>query len=186
MRWATTTDENIIYGNGRAVRAIRRINADTRSIYARVAETYKGSTYLQNHIPQEIFTSGMLSALLTRDTYPAAPQRLSAAALMEIFAHGDAGHTALAVYNATLTSPLAFDDGGTPRATEQIIAELGLLWKRGRLLRYPQDRAALATLAVQQELPGVVLSLIGQTRPVISTFSREKRLEDAYQRGGNT
>ncbi len=184
MRWATIIDGTIIYGIGRAVRAARAENAETRAIVAKAEEVYAASPYTQRTIPQDIFIPGMISALLMCDAYPANPQPLSAFTMKELFAHGDAERKALTIYNAVLTSPLAFDDDGVPRNDQAIATELGLLWKQERLLRYPQDSAAVETLTVQQELPGALVERLGEQRHILPTFSREKRQEESYDARG--
>jgi|GEM_PF-5548539 len=177
MRWATSIDGTIIYGIGRAVRAVYAENAETRAIVAKAEEAYAASPYTQRTIPQDIFVPGMISALLMRDTYPANPQPLSAFTMKELFARGDTERKALAIYNAVLASPLAFDDDGVPRNNQAIATELGLLWKQERLLRYPQNRASAGTLTVQQALPGALLRALGHRRSLLSTFTREARRE---------
>ena len=103
MRWAALIDGVVIYGIGRAVRAVYAENAETRAIAVKAEEAYTASPYIQGTVPKEVFVPGMISALLMRDTYPANPQPLSAFTMNELLARGDAERKALAIYNATLS-----------------------------------------------------------------------------------
>lgn len=184
MRWATHINGTVIYGIGRAVRAVHAENTHTRSIVVKAQERYAASPYLTRHIPEAVFVPGMVSALLVRDTYPANPDPLTAFTLKALFAHGDAQRLAIAIYNATQTSGLAFDAAGMPRSDDAIATELQVLFKQHPLLRYPQDRAALGSLTVQQELPGGLVERLGLRRSTLPTFLREARQEAAYRSRG--
>lgn len=183
MRWSVLLESNLVFGDGRAIAAVRHDFSLVQKLRHEAFRQYRSSSYYRRTVSENDFVSAFSSALATRSHYLVRTDSFNRIQqLRSLLGHVDGKRLAASFYNSITASRFAFDDEGNTQTTTRIADALVAAFRRGELLQLPRDDARLYEPAIQQTLPGAMLHYLDKRLPprcTLCSFEREARIEIA-------